>query len=168
MSSFILKDVRVFTGDEAIESGSVYVNVHGRIEYVGSECPHVPGVPVISKPGHTLLPGLIDAHIHADEGRVVALEQSARFGVTTVMDMANLASTIARLRQVSRARKDVSHILSACAGAMVEGRWPAPVIMAHGATEEVSVAKCATTNCRTGNVHLESNHAQAIAQGHHS
>lgn len=53
----------------------------------------------------------------------MALEQSATFGVTTVMDMANLASTIAKLRQVSQARKDVSHILSACTGAMVEGGW---------------------------------------------
>jgi len=168
MSSFILKDVRVFTGDEVIESGSVYVNANGCNEYIGSECPHIPGAPVISKPGHTLLPGLIDAHTHKDEGRVVALQQSAKLGVTTVMDMANLASTIAKLREVSPARKDVSHIMSACTGAMVEGEWPALVIMAHGPTEEASVAKCANSDCMTDYVHLEFDHAQAIAQGHHS
>lgn len=167
MSSFILKDVRVFTGDEVIESGSVYVNVNGCIEYIGNECPRIAGVPIISKPGHTLLPGLIDAHIHADEGRTVALEQSAKFGVTTVMDMANLASTIAKLRKVSQARKDVSHIMSACTGAMVEGGWPAPVILAHGPTEEVSIAKCANPDCMTDYVQLEFDHAQAVAQGHH-
>ena len=135
--SFIIKDIRVFTGEEIIESGSVYVNLNGSVEYVGSECPSVPGVPIMSRPGSTLLPGLIDAHIHADEATAVALEQSAKFGVTTVLDMANKVSTITKLKEISRTRKDVAQIMSAYAGAMIEGGWPAPVILAHGPTEEV-------------------------------
>ncbi|MCJ1251738.1 hypothetical protein MMC30_008975 [Trapelia coarctata] len=136
MSSFIIRDVRVFTGEQVIETGSVYVNLNGFIDYVGAECPALPGVPVISRPGYTLLPGLIDAHIHADEETATALQQCAKFGVTTVMDMANKPSTIAKLKEISRTRKDVAHLMSACAGAMVEGGWPAPVILAHGPTEE--------------------------------
>jgi len=137
MSSFIIKDVRVFTGEEVIQSGSMYVNLYGYIEYVGGECPSVPGVPIISRAGYTLLPGLIDAHIHVDGGTAGALEQGARFGVTTVMDMANKASVIANLKEISRTRKDVADLMSACAGFMVEGGWPTPVILAHGPSEEV-------------------------------
>lgn len=68
-------------------------------------------------------PGLIDAHIHVEEGTAGALEQAARFGVTTVMDMANKASVIANLKEISRTRKDVGHLMSACVGFMVEGGW---------------------------------------------
>ena len=138
--SFVIKDVRVFTGEEVIESGSVFVNPDGRIEYVGEECPSAPDVLTISRPGYTLLPGLIDAHIHADAGDPAALEQSANFGVTTVMDMANKVSTIAKLKEISRARNNIAHLMSACAGARVEGGWPAPVILAHGPTEEVCIS----------------------------
>jgi imidazolonepropionase-like amidohydrolase len=55
----------------------------------------------ISKPGYTLLPGLIDSHIHALNGNILAIEQSLRFGVTTACDMHNEAIHIAKLKQVS-------------------------------------------------------------------
>jgi cytosine/adenosine deaminase-related metal-dependent hydrolase len=58
-------------------------------------------IPRISKPGHTLLPGLIDSHIHALNGNVLAIEQPLRFGVTTVCDMHNEAVHIAKLKKVS-------------------------------------------------------------------
>lgn len=87
--SFIIKDVRVFTGESVLEPGSVIVE-NGIISYCGKHLPSdvLSDIPIISIPGHTLLPGLIDAHIHSFDS-TYALEQSIKFGVTTVMDMHN-------------------------------------------------------------------------------
>lgn len=84
MAPLIITDVKIFTGESVIEKGSVVVN-DGIITYVGTAPPSTPDATVISKPGHTLLPGLIDAHVHVDDEQ--ALQQSLRFGVTTVLDL---------------------------------------------------------------------------------
>jgi imidazolonepropionase-like amidohydrolase len=47
-----------------------------------------------------IIPGLIDAHIHALAGNTNSVEQSLRFGVTTVCDMHNEVEDIMRLKQV--------------------------------------------------------------------
>lgn len=78
MASFLIKDVRIFDGTSAIEFGSVLVE-NGKISQVSSSPISFSGT-TYSKPGHTLLPGLIDVHIHADGGNDVALPQSLRFG----------------------------------------------------------------------------------------
>jgi dihydroorotase-like cyclic amidohydrolase len=54
----------------------------------------------ISRPQITLIPGLIDVHIHALEGNTDSVEQSLRFGVTTVSDMHNEVEDIMRLKKV--------------------------------------------------------------------
>jgi len=87
MASFLVSDVRIFDGEKTIDSGSVLVE-HGKISQVSTSPISFSGTK-ISKPGHTLLPGLIDVHIHANGGSGVALPQSLRCGVTTVCDMAN-------------------------------------------------------------------------------
>jgi len=75
-SSFIIKDVRIFTGDEIIENGFVFVQ-GGKIKSFGTSTLSNVGsnVKTISKPGHTVLPGFIDAHNHADGGDPKALPQ---------------------------------------------------------------------------------------------
>ncbi len=85
MASFLLKDVRIFDGENTIDNGSVLVE-NGKISKVSSSEIQFDGQ-VFAKPGHTLLPGLIDVHIHADQANPAALPQSLRFGVTTVCDM---------------------------------------------------------------------------------
>lgn len=82
MASFLIKDVRIFDGENTIEKGSVLVD-DGKISKVTSGTIDFNG-PTYSRPGHTLLPGLIDTHIHANSANVVALPQALRFGVTTV------------------------------------------------------------------------------------
>jgi imidazolonepropionase-like amidohydrolase len=82
-NSFVVRDVRVFDGERAIEHTNVVVR-DGRIASVGRR--RLPlGLPVIDGSGRTLLPGLIDAHVHVPNAG--ALRDSARFGVTTVLDM---------------------------------------------------------------------------------
>ena len=85
MASFLLTDVRIFDGETTIEKGSVLVH-RGKISEVSSSAIAFEGT-VISKPGHTVLPGLIDVHNHCNNGNEVALPQALRFGVTTVFDM---------------------------------------------------------------------------------
>ena len=56
MTSLLIKDVRVFTGEEVLETGNVLIE-DGIITYVGTECPNKEA-PSISAPGNTLMPGM--------------------------------------------------------------------------------------------------------------
>ena len=135
MTSFIIKDVRIFTGEEILESGSVLVE-NGIIKFVGKDIPPV-DVPVITAANSTLIPGLIDAHIHADKGQILATEQSLRFGVTTVLDMHNESWNVAKLKRTSADRKDVAEFKSACYAATIDGGWPEPIVTMYDKSEEV-------------------------------
>ena len=66
-----------------LESATVVV-ADGRIASVG-DAPAPTGVQTIDGAGKTLLPGLIDAHVHAFDQN--ALRDALRFGVTTELDM---------------------------------------------------------------------------------
>ena len=86
---FVVRDVRVFDGERIAERQSVVVR-DGRIDAVGAaEVLKVPpGADTISGDGRTLLPGLIDSHVHVSQfWQVEALQQALAFGVTTVVDM---------------------------------------------------------------------------------
>jgi N-acetylglucosamine-6-phosphate deacetylase len=86
-TAFVVTDVRIFTGEIVIENGYVAVQ-DDKIVSFGAGSPEVAeGTMQISKPGHTLLPGLIDAHIHAWRGNEAALSTALKFGITTVLDM---------------------------------------------------------------------------------
>lgn len=102
----------IFTGDSFIKNG--YISVHeGVITEVrsGEYVKQAPTLPVISRPNHTVLPGLIDSHTHALKGNILAIEQPLRFGVTTVCDMHNEVNHIAKLQDVSepKAKQIVRH-----------------------------------------------------------
>ena len=140
MTSFLIKNARIFTGEETLETGYVLVK-DGLIEYVGPDAPPaVEGgdIPIISKPGHTLLPGLIDAHIHGDKGNPLALEQSIRFGVTTVCDMHNEPQHVASLQKLARENGKVADFKTSSLAATVDHGWPSQVILAHDCSEAVS------------------------------
>ena len=138
MPSFLINDVRIFTGEHVLESGSVLVE-EGIIKHVGKHSP-LTDVPIVSGAGSTLIPGIIDAHIHADKGRVLALEQSLRFGVTTVLDMHNEPPNVAKLKKIARERKDVADFKSSCLAATVDKGWPAAIVTMHDQSEEVGIS----------------------------
>ena len=81
-NSFVVRDVRVFDGERAIERANVVVR-DGRIVSVGQSAPS--GLPVVDGKGRTLLPGLVDAHAHVPNE--TALRDALRFGVTSTLDM---------------------------------------------------------------------------------
>lgn len=87
---FAIRNVRVFDGERILPAATVIVQA-GRIAAVipqsdASRKPDVPaGLQVRDGSGQTLIPGLIDSHVHILSRS--ALGQALRFGVTTVIDM---------------------------------------------------------------------------------
>ncbi|EMD70206.1 hypothetical protein GGP41_000341 [Bipolaris sorokiniana] len=139
MATFIIRDVRIFTGEEVIEQGYAHIQ-DGKIKSVGpiSNIPQE-SIKTYLKPGHTLLPGLIDCHIHADRADPVALPQSLRFGVTTVCEMHNELENVLKLRKQTL-EPDTASYKTAGQAATIENGWPIPVITAHDKSEETAAA----------------------------
>ena len=82
-AEFLIRDARVFDGSKLLPRASVHVR-NGLIVAVGPDLAVPKGTQIIDAAGRTLLPGLIDAHVHSwGESRRDAL----RFGVTTELDM---------------------------------------------------------------------------------
>ncbi|KAH8894490.1 hypothetical protein GQ53DRAFT_779982 [Thozetella sp. PMI_491] len=132
-TSFVIEDVKVFTGQDFIEKGFVHVG-NGRVISTGvgkfeDKVEHKQ-LMRLSRPGDTVIPGLIDAHIHAFSGNLDSTEQSLRFGVTTVFDMHNDPEDNEKLKKVCLPQDKAMHADFKCAGygAIVEGGWPIPVL----------------------------------------
>lgn len=79
------------------------------------------GDEVIDAEGGTILPGLIDSHIHLVPG---ALAQGLTFGVTTALDMFSQADVMAAAKRQAATRPDVADVRSAGIGATAPGGHP--------------------------------------------
>lgn len=82
-NSFAIRDVRVFDGHDVLPDANVVVR-DGRVAALGKGLVIPDDIPVRDGRGKTLLPGLIDAHVHVFE---LARRNALRFGVTTELDM---------------------------------------------------------------------------------
>lgn len=91
---FVVKDVTLFDGERFHAKRSVLVR-DGLIEAVGETLAVPEGAVVVPGEGRTLLPGLIDAHVHVWGG---ARRDALRFGVTTVLDMFSDPTGLAQAR----------------------------------------------------------------------
>ncbi|MDQ1295104.1 MAG: hypothetical protein QG608_2989 [Actinomycetota bacterium] len=76
-----ITNARIFDGHEVLDATTVIID-GTRIAAVGGEPPSE--AEVVDAAGATLLPGLIDAHVHTDVG---SLALALRFGVTTELEM---------------------------------------------------------------------------------
>lgn len=94
-NSFAIRDARVFDGEGDIGIATVVVR-DGLIESVGADVAVPEGLPVVDGTGKSLLPGLIDAHVHAWGD---ARRDAVRFGVTTAFDMHGMVDRLPQLRQ---------------------------------------------------------------------
>ncbi|MFE7506174.1 amidohydrolase family protein [Promicromonospora sp. NPDC057488] len=81
MARTAIVGARVFDGEEVIDAGVVVLE-GTRIRSVGGAVPD--GSDVVDAAGATLLPGLVDAHVHTS---VEALGLALTFGVTTELEM---------------------------------------------------------------------------------
>lgn len=90
-----IRGAKVFDGER--DRGVLDMQVRaGRIAAVGPGLCTAGGDGVVDAAGHTLLPGLIDAHSH-NGGDSLAIQ--AQFGVTTTLDMAARAEWAAERRR---------------------------------------------------------------------
>lgn len=80
----LIEHVRVFDGERVIDRTSVLIR-NGKIDAIGPRLHPPVGARVVDGIGRTLLPGLIDAHVHIRSRQ--DLEQSLVFGVTTDLSM---------------------------------------------------------------------------------
>ncbi len=103
--AFAVRHARVFDGTCVVPYDTVVVR-DGVVAAVGKAATVLPEPEaadfdeVIDGTGRTLLPGLIDAHVHLGGGDVsgrtarVRLRQSLRFGITTALDMFSIPEAI--------------------------------------------------------------------------
>jgi len=84
VSILVIKDVRIFDGEKIIATASIVVE-NGKVMAFGPSAKIPVGAQVIDGSGKTLLPGLIDAHVHI-WGQDKLL-QATVFGVTAMVDM---------------------------------------------------------------------------------
>ena len=120
----VIRDVRVFDGAQTLEHRSVLID-SGRIARIGAARMAAPGAIEIDGRNRTLLPGLIDSHVHVADSAESALRQALVFGVTTVLDMFSSGQRFERIRRIRNADPpDLADVRSAGVGATVPGGHP--------------------------------------------
>jgi imidazolonepropionase-like amidohydrolase len=131
-NSFAVSQARVFDGARTIPNATVIVR-DGIIEAVAPDAKAPPGLAVIDGRGMTLLPGLIDGHVHVFPG---AQADALRFGVTTVLDMYHLGGAEAaeefRAHRESLAKTHQADTWSAMAGITPPGGHPSQMAAEWG------------------------------------
>jgi imidazolonepropionase-like amidohydrolase len=110
-SIILVQNVRIFDGYKVLENASVLIK-DGKIIEVGNKILDAKNIKIIDGFGKTLLPGLIDSHVHAWGD---ALKQCIVFGVTTVIDMFTDVSFVkeAKKKQATGDNNNVSDLFSA-------------------------------------------------------
>ncbi len=113
---YLITDVRVLGSDAVLEHVDVAIS-DGLIKEIGTKLSaNGTATEMIDGSGKTLLPGLINAHVHAwFPGH---LQQAAQAGVLTVMDMHGSAYAMEWLRGFADST-GYAHYLSASSGATV-------------------------------------------------
>ncbi len=103
----IIKNVRVFDGERVWPQADVTMAGPRIASIAVSAGTHktVGDIDVIDGSGLTLLPGLLDAHVHVGSD-LVNLTESLRFGVTTVFDLFNPDPSLHRMRSLIKQHPD--------------------------------------------------------------
>ncbi|KAE8447788.1 hypothetical protein EG329_010182 [Mollisiaceae sp. DMI_Dod_QoI] len=131
MTTTLIHSVRLFDGNSTISQNGSILLKNGLISNILliTPSPLPEAGTVIDGTGHTVLPGLIDAHVHAHDGEP-ELKQALGFGVTTVLDMFNEPDHVKNMKALVKDRLDLADFRSSCHAATIEGGWPGPVILA--------------------------------------
>ncbi len=116
--TFVVRDAQLFDGERVWQRADVLVR-DGLIAEVAESLQVAESVAVVDGSGRTLMPGLIDAHVHSWGG---ARRQMLRFGVTTALDMFTDPGQLAGFRRdrESLASHEEADVWSA--GALVTAR----------------------------------------------
>lgn len=156
MAPTIIHSVLLFDGTSVHQDATVsFDSSSGLITSVSKDKSGFPqGATVIDGHGHTLLPGLIESHMHvhglhlpegSDENDI--LRSPLRSGVTTVCDMHSDLGTVNTWRKrIAEEMKQVkagggtvslSDLKTALLGATIAGGWPGPIVLGPNPTDEV-------------------------------
>jgi imidazolonepropionase-like amidohydrolase len=120
----LIRDVRVFDGERVLEHRSVLVE-DGKISRIDGADLKVKNAEVVDGRGRTLLPGLIDAHVHFPNPVEKASHQALVLGVTTQLDMFNAGDRLKLIKRLeSEDRPDLADMRTAGTGATVPGGHP--------------------------------------------
>jgi Amidohydrolase family len=108
---------------------------------------------IIDGTGHTLIPGLIEGHMHAyginmpgGKTTTSGLQTALKCGITTVCDMHSDLASIQLLRssigeELKRSGPQkyvtMADLKSSLLGATVSGGWPKPIVLGQNPSEEV-------------------------------
>lgn len=122
---FVVRNVRVFDGQRVLEARDVAV-IGGRIARIEPASEHgFPDLVTVDGTDATLLPGLMDAHVHVSDSTAADLRQALRLGVTTMFDMFSAGPRFAAMKAIEgEDRADVASVRSAGVGASVPGGHP--------------------------------------------
>jgi dihydroorotase-like cyclic amidohydrolase len=160
MSKTIIHSVLLFDGEKTHRDSTVtFDGSTGLITSVstsGKDRPFPSDATVIDGKGHTLLPGLIEAHMHCydlhmppgvDNSEV--LKSPLKSGVTTCCNMHSPAESAHGLQKKAKAELDnarkagkagrvtMADLKSSHLGATIDGGWPIPIVLAGHPSEEV-------------------------------
>ena len=159
MSPTVIQSVVLFDGHKTHSDATVaFDSETGKITSVSTNsgnAQHPSGATLIDGKGHTLLPGLIESHMHCHglhlppgASQTDILKSPLRSGVTTACDMHSDLDSVNNLRkaiadELSQAKQSngtvtLSDLKSCLLGATIEGGWPKPIVMSGHPTEEVS------------------------------
>ena len=139
MPPFLICDTRVFDGESVIHDPGYVLIDNSRIKLVSEAKPTILPSDCVLVDGSdcTILPGLIDAHVHAYHD-VSFLERAVRYGVTTVVDLHNEPHWFKDLKETADKRNDVSDIKSVCYAATVKNGWPSAIVKLTSSEPNVS------------------------------
>lgn len=129
MSPTLITNARIFDGVTVLtECGHVLLDAERIVEvFLGGAPIPPPSAAVVDATGCTLIPGLIDAHVHVYQD-VKFLETAIRYGVTTVLDLHNEPEWFQKMNAIARSRNDLCDVKSACFGATVKNGWPSAIV----------------------------------------
>ena len=125
MASYLISSVRIFDGEFVLHPDGLVLIENDRIKLISLTVhPDVQvGCIKISGSGYTLLPGLIDAHVHVYD-EVNMLAEALQYGVTTVLDLHNETDYADNIKKAAAEKKNyISDVLSSYNSAIIPGGW---------------------------------------------
>lgn len=125
MSAFLVAGARVFDGERALERADVLVE-DGQIAAIAPSLAPPAGAEVVEGGGRTLLPGLIDAHVHVRPPGLA--EMAIVFGATTVLDMGSEPALMGPYREQAGRSNQIADIRTSSGGATPTGGHPSPLV----------------------------------------